>query len=143
MKIRNGFVSNSSSSSFVIPKHYLSGEQIDKINNYIDIVEDYLKDTPLPKKGYYDYDNNQPKYDFSYYEYLWTIKDFGDYIFGSTSMDNFDFHDFLKFIGVKNENAICWDDGWNNNPTDEQTLFLKTDRKILRKKKLNKLNKDK
>jgi hypothetical protein len=34
MKIRNGFVSNSSSSSFVINKAQLTPEQIEKILNY-------------------------------------------------------------------------------------------------------------
>jgi len=34
MKIRNGFVSNSSSASFVLDKNYMTEEQVDKMRNY-------------------------------------------------------------------------------------------------------------
>ena len=40
MKIRNGFVSNSSSSSFVLGKSYLSKEQIDYIDEKLDEIND-------------------------------------------------------------------------------------------------------
>lgn len=40
MKVRNGFVSNSSSSSFIIPKEYISKEQITKYRHLSD-REDY------------------------------------------------------------------------------------------------------
>jgi len=36
MKIRNGFVSNSSSSSFVIDRYYVSQHQIDELIEYND-----------------------------------------------------------------------------------------------------------
>ena len=38
MKIRNGFVSNSSSSSFIINKKCLTKEQIDQICNYKEVA---------------------------------------------------------------------------------------------------------
>jgi hypothetical protein len=40
MKIRNGFVSNSSSSSFVLDKEGLTKEQIEKLNDYFNQVQD-------------------------------------------------------------------------------------------------------
>lgn len=43
MKIRSGFVSNSSSSSFIVQKKYLSQEQICKIENHIDEAIKILK----------------------------------------------------------------------------------------------------
>jgi len=142
MKIRKGFVSNSSSSSFVILTYHLSKEQIDKILNYVEVVEEYLKDNPLPEKGYYDYDQ-KPEFDFSYYDWGWGIQEINDYIFGETSMDNFDFSEFLRYIGIDNQdNIVCWDDGWNDEPTDTQETFLKRERVKLRKQKLDKLNSD-
>jgi len=145
MKIRNGFVSNSSSSSFVIHKYYLSEEQIAKMFNYVEVVGEYLKDNPLPEKGYYDYDQPSPEYDFSYCDSSWSIKEFNDFIFGDTSMDNFSFFDFFRFIGI-DDNNICWDDGYNDYPTEHQEYFLEEERKkvikIIRKEKLDKLDND-
>jgi len=46
MKIRNGFVSNSSSCSFVIGKEYMTDEQI---NLFRDFIENEIK-----KDGYYE-----------------------------------------------------------------------------------------
>lgn len=134
MKIRNGFVSNSSSSSFVILKHHLTEEQIDKIFNYVEVVEEYLKNNP-----------DDHNFDFSYCEWGWGIKDFDDHIFGETSMDNFDFSEFLRYLNIEPED-ICWDDGYNDIPTSYQNRFLEEERKklikIQRKEKLDKLHTD-
>ena len=40
MKIRNGFVSNSSSSSFVIAKSFISPEQITKLQDWLSTQSD-------------------------------------------------------------------------------------------------------
>lgn len=84
MKIRTGFVSNSSSSSFVIRKSYLTVEQIEKIKNHLEVAEK----------------NNNC--------YRWTIIDNPDLIHGYTVMDNFDMQEFLELIGVDMEHVI-----WN------------------------------
>lgn len=128
MKIRNGFVSNSSSSSFVILKRYLSEEQINKTFNYYKVIKKYLKKHP---------DSNK----FEYFDNYWVIKDFEDFIFGETSMDNLDFSEFFNVINVDNKYA-CYDDGYINSPTSYQMEFINNERKKLRKDKLNKLKKN-
>ena len=71
MKIRQGFVSNSSSSSFVLDKRYLTEEQIEAILNCEEILSD-----------------------------SWNITDDGDVISGHTWMDNGAMGEFLKEINV-------------------------------------------
>lgn len=83
MKTRNGFVSNSSSSSFVIQKANLTPYQIDQIKDY----EFYAE-----KMGLEYWDDG-----------YWTVTETEDTIGASTIMDNFDFFEFLEKIGVKEE----------------------------------------
>lgn len=78
MKTRSGFVSNSSSSSFVIKKYYLSPHQIEQIHNH----------SYLGKKMGIEYANTDP----------WSITENEDTISGHTYMDNFDMGEFLRNI---------------------------------------------
>lgn len=84
-KIRNGFVSNSSSSSFVINKKYLSPDNAYKILN----MHKELKDNP-------------EKYNLEYTYYVddWKVYENSDNVSGSTYMNNFDPEDFFRQIGV-------------------------------------------
>jgi hypothetical protein len=50
MKIRNSFVSNSSSCSFVIGKTYMTEEQISKFRDFIDWLCDREDDEPIPEE---------------------------------------------------------------------------------------------
>lgn len=81
MKIRIGFVSNSSSSSFIIKKWYISAYQADKIRNH-----------SLSGLEYADTD-------------AWSINEDEETISGRTFMDSFDMHNFLESIGINMDNV--------------------------------------
>lgn len=84
MKFRRGFVSNSSSSSFVLMKKFLFNEQIEKIKNH---MEEY-------KKIDLDFGYGINESD------AWKVDEFSDVIILNTSMDNFNMDLFLDYIGI-------------------------------------------
>jgi len=86
MKIRNGFVSNSSSSSFVIALNEITVEQLEKIKNH----------SEEGKKLGMEYASDE-----------WFIKVRNGLVTGSTIMDNFNMQEFLEKIGVKNKVEWC------------------------------------
>lgn len=93
MKKRTGFVSNSSSSSFVIGMSKLTANQVFKIERHIETA-------------------NLDSYDEIEYKQCgdnWDIEVTEDFVRGSTWMDNFDMRAFLKRIDVKDED-IRWGD---------------------------------
>ena len=99
MKIRQGFVSNSSSSSFIIGKSNLTEIQIEQIKNHWKIAKEL-------KVDYFD-DDDDDKWVHDYDEWIITIEK--DYIKGYTFMNNFPMEDFLvEKIGI-DENHIEWD----------------------------------
>ena len=82
MKTRNDFVTNSSSSSFIINKRSLSPYQIEQIYKHTDYCIDPL-------------------------DFPWEIKENDQFITGCVGMDNFDIEAYLIQIGV-NELAVKW-----------------------------------
>lgn len=86
MKTRNGFVSNSSSSSFIINKKDLTKSQINDIKNHKKILEA----------------NDSLDFEWTIEESLFTIK-------GSVFMDNIDMESFLSSINV-DMSKVKWSD---------------------------------
>lgn len=87
MKVRLGFVSNSSSASFVISLLEVTQDQLKKIKAYAD-------DPEPNERGYNDGG--------------WRISTNRVYVQGHTMMDNGAMSAFLKKIGVP-EDAVAWD----------------------------------
>lgn len=100
MRVRNDFVTNSSSSSFVISKDRLTSEQISLLLNFDKLIELAKEkyNTPCKNKGILECD------DFCDYFICeiggWTIEDIDDKIIGYTTMDNFNMIDFLQDLGI-------------------------------------------
>ena len=91
MKLRKGFVSNSSSSSFVLSKELMSENQMDKIRNHIKVAQEMFEQNHA--------------YDFGYVEdtEAWEIDELPETMRISTWMNNFDMYEFIDAIKVPRE----------------------------------------
>lgn len=94
MKVRNGFVSNSSSASFIIPLECLTKKQIEKIKNHLFHAKRMSLNVDYTD-GHFGYFNDD--YD------AWEISERDNDIHGYTSMDNFNMYNFLEAIGIDME----------------------------------------
>jgi hypothetical protein len=120
MKIRNGFVSNSSSSSFLIPINALKDYQILMIQDHIEAGQNWCK-----------YHDNK-EFD-AYPDDAWDIDVREKCLFGYTWMDNFDMRFFLEKIAMVDEKYIYWE--------EEHGLDLDSiNREILQEQRKDKLD---
>ena len=100
MKIRTDFVTNSSSSSFIIAKRNLNSDQLEAIRKHWKIA---IGMGLVDKK----------------WDYPWQIRENKDYITGYVFMDNFQIAEIFDIIGV-DDRVVCWaEDRFNlDNPED-------------------------
>ena len=99
MKIRLGFVSNSSTSSFVVPKSALTSLQIYQIKNYAQICKELLT---LNRHGGLELTDSE-KDNLEWCDGGWSITETAHSIRGFTTMDNFCMGSFMRVIGVPND----------------------------------------
>ena len=97
MKTRSGFVSNSSSSSFIISLDDITGKQLKQIR---------------------DHRHYGKKLGLEYADDEWNISVTDTHVKGDTIMDNFDMREFLDKIGVPEE-AVQWDEYGGSYAWDE------------------------
>ena len=101
MKIRKGFVSNSSSSSYIVDCRGLSNKTIQKIYNYIDVTKNDKRFEQLLSESDDSLENN-----------IWKITPFAEnaqILFCETTMDNLPFYSFLKINGIEGMRIISED----------------------------------
>lgn len=90
MKVRSDFVTNSSSSSFIIAKKYLDEDQLEAIRDHHDLAS-----------------KMQMIQEDDYHMFPWIIEENDLYITGHVSMDNFSMYSFLQKIEVPMD-KVSW-----------------------------------
>lgn len=112
MKYRIGFISNSSSSSFIIKNYNISERDKDRILNPKIYFREACKDAwnKLSWDEQTDYDEDFENYyslrkDEFYFECVsdWSVSEEDDHISFYTTMDNFDYLDYIELLGINDK----------------------------------------
>jgi hypothetical protein len=107
MKIRNGFVSNSSSASFVISKADITEEQLDMIKRAI-TPNGFSRSPFYAKLGFIGCLITEHD--------AWDMREDSEHIYGESTMDNGNIWPFFKSIGVGKECVKFYDeDSWEDS----------------------------
>jgi enolase len=134
MKIRTGFVSNSSSSSYIISKKNLTEEQIYMIKNHVEYCYELLEKEKKNQKRIYskedpfgeeEWDEKEisieklrdalnlnwgdGSYRISKHDKWKVLKETDEMIHLGTIMDNFDLYWFLRYVAKVDDNDIKWE----------------------------------
>ena len=105
---RNGFVSNSSSSSFFIYKKDLTAFQIEMIRNHVEHGKVFNR-IIIDIGNYYKDDDDELNDDKEFEVGMkgWYIEEDNESISGFTDLDNFDMEKFFEYIGI-DDKIIDW-----------------------------------
>lgn len=103
MKVRTGFVSNSSSSSFIINKADLDDMQLYMVRNHVNGAKMFDRCV----KWYVNQEWVNPSPLFGWYD-EWQMTEDDTTIELSTTMDNFDMESYLQRIGVCLNSMKSW-----------------------------------
>lgn len=115
MKHRNGFVSNSSSSSFVLDKNYLSEKQLETIRNYQIEAVQIVKDKFKSDSEWWSLEDELESLDDS----PWEIQETENKLRMYTWMDNFDMRWFLDQINIPEEAFLNEKDNLHTTDLDD------------------------
>ena len=99
MKIRIGFVSNSSSSSFIINKKNLNEHQLESIRNHKDDINEFQKEV-----GYECSEGD-----------AYSIIESDEYIVGTTSMDNYQIELLIEKENINGLKFVETFDFWSDD----------------------------
>ena len=112
MKIRNGFVSNSSSSSFMIRVDRLNEGQLEILHS-LDSTSEKIKKVMNHTHDFY---TENPKYkkilsEIEWGDMPWLIYEKNNILYGDTFMDNGSMSELMKKINIDPSDII-----WENQP---------------------------